>query len=102
MAQKVNINEATELINSGEKVIIDFFATWCGPCQMLLPIYDEISIELHDVKMVKIDIDEEPDFASNNGITSVPTIVAFKNGKEVSRVSGFRNKEDLISFIKGI
>ncbi len=99
MAKLVNINEAKELINSGELVIVDFFATWCGPCQMLLPIFTEVSEENADINMVKVDIDQDVDLASENGVMGVPTIIAFKDGKEVSRFSGFKPKEELLAFI---
>ncbi len=98
MAKLINKDDAKNLINSGELVIIDFFATWCGPCQMFGPIFTEVSEEI-DVKMAKIDIDQETEFAGENDVMGVPTIVAYKNGKEVARFSGFRPKDELIAFI---
>lgn len=101
MAEIVNKEKFNELIKSGEIVIVDFFATWCGPCQMFLPIFDEVSSEL-DVNMIKIDIDQEMEVASGNNVLGVPTIVAFKDGKEISRFSGFRPKEELLQFIEAV
>ncbi len=99
MAEIANKAKFEELVKSGELVIVDYFATWCGPCQMFLPIFTEVSNEV-DTHMIKIDIDQETDLASENGVTGVPTIVAYKNGAEVSRFSGFRPKEELIQFIE--
>ncbi len=102
MEYKINKNEFNELMKSNELVVVDFFATWCGPCQMFLPVFDKAANELssdNEIKMVKIDIDEEQELALNNGVQGVPTIIAFKNGKEVSRFSGFRPIDELKSFI---
>lgn len=98
----VNTEKAKELINSKELVIIDFFATWCGPCQMFIPVFDEYSRQNESVNMVKIDIDKEPEFSSENNVMGVPTIVAYKDGKEVSRFSGFRPMNDLSEFINSV
>lgn len=101
MAEIVNKEKFNELVNSGELVIVDFFATWCGPCQMFLPVFDEVSSET-GLNMVKVDIDQETDIAGDHGVMGVPTIVAFKGGQEVSRFSGFRPKEELLSFIEAV
>lgn len=78
-------------------VIVDFFATWCGPCRMLGPIIDEIS---KDYKIIKIDVDECPNISKEYGVMSVPTIIKFRNGEEVDKNIGFLPKEELIKWIE--
>ena len=85
----------TEVLKSDKTVLVDFNATWCGPCRMLSPIIDEIAEERKDIKVVSIDVDENQDLAANYGIMSIPCLVMFKNGKEVRREVGFRTKEEL-------
>ena len=80
-----------------ELVIVDFFATWCGPCRMLGPVLEEIS---SDYKIIKIDVDECPNLAKFYGIMSVPTIIKFKNGELVEKRMGFCPKEELIEWIE--
>ncbi len=99
MAKLLNTTEAKELINSGELVIVDFFATWCGPCQMFLPIFEEVSAETEGATLIKIDIDQDTDFAGESNVMGVPTIVAYKGGAEVARFSGFKPADELKAFI---
>ena len=87
-----------ELINE-ERVLVDFYATWCGPCRMLSPILDEI-VEEENIKLVKVDVDKNEDIARRYGIMSIPTIILFKNGEEANKNVGFIGKEELIEFIK--
>ncbi len=82
-----------------KKTLVDFFATWCGPCKMLGPILEEASKET-DVNFVKVDVDQFNDLAISYGVMSIPTIILFENGKEVKRQVGFISKEDLLEFIK--
>lgn len=85
-----------EILNSKLPVLVDFWAPWCGPCRMLSPVIEELGRELKDqAKVVKINVDEEPELASQFGIMSIPTVIAFKEGKATSKVVGFRAKEDL-------
>lgn len=93
-----NIDNFNELISSGE-VLVDFFATWCGPCKMLSPVLEEISNDRKQIKIVKIDVDENPSLAQNFGVMSVPTLFLFKDGKEVSHQSGYIEKEELLEWI---
>lgn len=86
-----------ELIKSG-KVIVDFYADWCGPCKMLAPIFEEVGKESNDVKFVKLNVDEIQSAARNNAVTSIPTLILFENGEEVKRHVGFISKNDLIKF----
>ncbi len=102
MAKLVNTNEAKEIIGSGKVVLVDFFATWCGPCQMFLPVFDETSAEVTDVEFLKVDIDQETDYAVENKVMGVPTIVAYKDGVEVSRFSGFKSADELKAFIEEV
>lgn len=88
-----------EVLNSDLNVLVDFNATWCGPCKMLSPILDEIASETDKVKVVSIDVDENEDLAATYGVSSIPCLVLFKGGKEDKRVVGFRNKEEIEDFI---
>jgi len=89
-----------EVIQSDKPVVVDFWATWCGPCKMLTPILTDISKELVGVKFVKVNVDENIGIASQYHITSVPTILIFKGGEVIDKFTGFKPKEQIISFIK--
>jgi len=93
-----NEENFNELIKNGE-VLVDFFATWCGPCRMLGPVLEELNSDRIGVKIVKIDVDECPNLARNFGVMSVPTLFLFKDGKEVSKQNGFMPKEALLDWI---
>ena len=80
-------------------VLVDFFATWCGPCKMLSPILEEIASDRSTLKVVKMDVDENPNLAKKYGIMSVPTLILFKDGKEVAKEIGFKPKEALQNWI---
>ena len=95
-----NDNFENEVLK-GDKVLVDFNATWCGPCKMLGPIVEELSDEVKDVKFVSVDVDEEEDLSKNYDIYTIPCLVLFENGKEVKRNVGFISKEDLEEFIGG-
>ena len=94
-------NFEAEVLNAKETVLIDFWATWCPPCKMLSPIIDELSEELTDVKVCKINTDEQPQLAGKFNIMHIPTMVIMKDGKEVRRTSGYMPKEDVKDFIRG-
>lgn len=90
-----------EIINSNEKVLVDFFATWCGPCQMMHPILKQLKDEVKDeVKIVKIDIDKNQALAAKYHVKGVPTFILFRNGQQVWKESGARNKENLLQVIQ--
>ncbi|EQK46457.1 thioredoxin [[Clostridium] bifermentans ATCC 19299] len=76
-------------------VVVDFFATWCGPCKMLAPVFESVSEELNNAKFVKVDIDESLELAQKFGISTVPTMMIFKDGKVVDKLVGFMPKESL-------
>ena len=99
MAKIIKSQEFDNTIESGV-VVVDFFATWCGPCKMLSPVIDELSGELENVNFVKVDIDQSMDLAQKFKIVSVPTLKVFKNGEEVDTLMGFMPKEVLKSKVE--
>ena len=92
----------SEVLNQSGVVIVDFYATWCGPCKMLTPVLESIDNEMENIKVVKVDIDESRRLAMNYGIQSVPTIKIFKDGREVVTRVGFQPKETLENIIQMI
>ena len=92
------MNNFNEQIKEGV-VLVDFFATWCGPCKMLAPVLEELKEDRSDVKVVKIDVDQETEIARLYGVMSIPTLILFKDGKEVAKNVGFMPKELLVQWI---
>ena len=92
-------NFTEEVINSQRPVLVDFWASWRGPCKMLAPVIDEIANEKDDFKFVKINVDEEEELAMKYDIKSIPTLVIIKNGTEVNRISGFMPKTNILQFL---
>ena len=92
-------NFDSEVINSKIPVLVDFNATWCGPCRMLEPILKEISEETDNYKIASIDVDKNEDIAQEYKISSIPCLIIFKEGKEVSRSIGLKSKEEINSMI---
>ena len=90
---KDNFN--TEVLQADKLVVMDFWASWCGPCMMLKPIFEELSGELPQVKFCKLDVDGERELAIEYGIESIPTLLFFKNGKVVHKLIGLRGKDEL-------
>ena len=89
------------LINSDSPVLVDFFATWCGPCKVLAPILKSVKDELGDaISIIKIDVDKNQPLASQYQVRGVPTMVLFRNGKQVWRQSGVLQKQDILNVIK--
>ena len=94
---KINFNQ--EVLNSDKPVLMDFWAPWCGPCRMVVPLVEEIAKERSDIKVVKINVDEEQDLAMQFGVMSIPTLVVMKNGKIVNQVTGARPKAQILAML---
>ena len=96
-----NLNEFNEKIASG-RVLVDFYATWCGPCRMLAPILEEVDErkEAGELLIVKVDVDEAGEIAMKFGIQSIPTLILFENGKAVKNALGYMPKPQLLNFLK--
>lgn len=92
-------NFKTEVLDSKNAILVDFFATWCGPCQMLSPVLEELSRSRAEVVIAKVDIDRNMSIAKNYGIQVVPTLLLFKNGKVVNKTEGYMDKNELSDFI---
>ncbi len=93
--EKENFDE----IISEEKVLVDFYADWCGPCRMLLPVLEEVSSE-GVIKIVKVNVDEHEDIARKYGVMTIPTLILFGNKEELKRNVGYLNHDEVISFIE--
>jgi thioredoxin 1 len=93
-------NFEEEILKSDKTALVDFYADWCGPCQMMSPIIDEISEELTDVKFGKVNIDDYPEIAANYGIMSIPTLLIFKNGELNNTFVGVTAKDKILDALK--
>lgn len=80
--------------------LLDFYADWCGPCRMVLPIVDEIASERDDLFVAKINVNDNPDLAREFGVLSIPTLIVMKNGKVINRASGARSKEKILELVE--
>jgi len=92
-----NFNE--EVIQSDKPVLIDFWASWCGPCRMIAPIIEEIADERSDIKVGKVNVDDEVALATQFGIMSIPTLVVMKNGELVNKLVGVRPKDQILQML---
>ena len=102
MMSAINIskeNFQTEVINSDKPVLLDFWAPWCGPCRMVVPIVEEISQERPDIKVGKVNVDEQQELARQFRVTSIPTLVVMKGGEAVNRAMGARPKSQILAML---
>ena len=98
----ININQSNfqnEVMNSDKPVLLDFCAPWCGPCRMVIPIVEEIARERSDIKVGKINVDENPELAGQFGVMSIPTLVVMKNGKIVKQSMGAKPKSAILAML---
>ncbi|MDT9176924.1 MAG: thioredoxin [Limnospira sp. PMC 1291.21] len=104
MAVKKQFQNFQELLESSEvPVLVDFYATWCGPCQMMAPILQEVNQEMKEqIQIVKIDTDKYPKIASDYQIEALPTLIFFKNGQPVDRFEGVKRAPELIKWLYGL
>lgn len=93
-----NIEFQNEVLNKAGVTLVDFFAVWCGPCKMAAPVLDQLSVDMEGrAKIFKVDVDQSPELAQRYGISSVPTMILFKNGRAVEKIVGFQPKAALKS-----
>ena len=93
-------NYEKEVLNSDKKVLLDFYADWCGPCRMVAPVVDEIAKEHPEYKIGKVNVDEQPELASSFGVMSIPSIFVLEGGKVVKKALGARSKTELLEMLK--
>ena len=93
MVKDINAEEYSEILKSSNPVVIDFHATWCGPCKVLSPILEELDDEIEGVEFVKLDVDQHPQIAGQNQVMGVPTVVIIKDGEVKDRFVGVQPKE---------
>ena len=99
-AMQVNKNNfQDEVLNSDKPVLVDFWASWCGPCRMVAPILEEIANERSDVKVCKVNVDEEPELAGRYNVMSIPTMIVVKEGQVVNQAVGARPKSQILSLL---
>ncbi len=93
-------NFQKEVLNSKEKVLLDFWAEWCGPCKMIAPVLEEIAQENEWLTIGKINVDEEPELAIQFNVASIPTLLIMENGEPIRKLIGFRPKADVLKFLE--
>lgn len=91
-----------EVLNSDQPVLIDFWASWCGPCQMLLPVVEELAREVEHAKICKINVDEQPELAQQFQVMTIPTLVVMNGGKVLNRSVGVKPKEEILKMLENV
>ncbi len=87
------------VLNADKKVLLDFWAPWCGPCRMVLPVVEEIAEERDDIVVGKVNVDEQPELANRYGVMTIPTLIVFENGEEQQRSVGAKNKKAILNMV---
>ena len=87
------------VVNAEKKVLLDFWAPWCGPCRMVLPVVEEIAEEREDIVVGKVNVDEQPELANQFGVMTIPTLIVFENGQELQRSVGAKNKKAILNMV---
>ncbi len=98
---ELNKENFDTVINTDKKILIDFFASWCGPCRMVSPIVDEIAEEHPEFVVAKVNVDENPELAGEFGVMSIPTLVVIKDGKVINQSAGARPKAQILAMLEG-
>ena len=98
MLKKLDVNNFENEINNGT-ILVDFYADWCGPCKMIAPFVEEIANERADIAVGKVNVDTDAQIAIKLGISSIPTLIVFKGGKETARAVGYRTKDDILAML---
>ncbi|MGP1569823.1 MAG: thioredoxin [Eubacteriales bacterium] len=93
-------NFDSEVLKSSEKVLVDFWASWCGPCRMVLPVVEEIALEAVGFKVGKVNVDEQPELAAQFGVMTIPTLMVFEKGKIINKTIGAQSKENILALLK--
>ena len=91
-----------KVLKNEKKVVLDFFANWCGPCKMLMPVLEQIESEREDVEILKVNIDQDEELAKQFGVLSIPTLVYFANGEEKDKTVGYRQKSQILEIIDNL
>lgn len=96
------MSEFETVVSSNPRVIVDFYADWCGPCKMLGPVFEEVANELTDTVFVKVNVDENPEVTQKFGVTTIPTLISFKDGEKFEQSVGFMPKPNLVKFVTNL